>query len=106
MLIDSGEQYVYETTVFTRMLHFGIPNKDFKQYYTHVFMGHIALDAVIFPVNTPGFILDILTKKFLWEIEKDFEHGTGHGVGSALNVHEDHKVSVRTGKIHMFCKTE
>jgi len=51
-------------------------------------MRHIALYAVIFPVNTPGFILDILTRKFLWEIEKDFEHGTGHGVGSVLNVHE------------------
>jgi Xaa-Pro aminopeptidase len=88
ILIDSGGQYTYGTTDVTRTWHFGTPTEEFKDTYTRVLKGHIGLDSMIFPENIPGFVLDVFARKHLWESGKDYGHGTGHGVGAALNVHE------------------
>lgn len=88
ILIDSGGQYLYGTTDVTRTWHFGQATEEFREYYTRVLLGHIGLDTMIWPENTPGFVLDMMARKSLWEVQKDYGHGTGHGVGAALNVHE------------------
>jgi len=88
VLIDSGGQYVYGTTDVTRTWHFGQPTAEFKTFYTRVLKGNISVDRMLFPENTPGFVLDAFARKALWDIGKDYGHGTGHGVGAALNVHE------------------
>jgi Xaa-Pro aminopeptidase len=96
ILIDSGGQYTYGTTDVTRTWHFGTPTREFVDYYTRVLKGNIGLDSMIFPENTPGFVLDVFARKSLWEGGKDYGHGTGHGVGAALNVHEGpHSISPR-----------
>jgi Xaa-Pro aminopeptidase len=96
ILIDSGGQYTYGTTDVTRTWHMGTGTDEFKDVYTRVLKGHIGLDTSVFPENTPGFVLDILARKSLWEVGKDYGHGTGHGVGAALNVHEGpHGISPR-----------
>ena len=97
ILIDSGGQYEYGTTDVTRTWHFGdSPSEEFKEMYTRVLKGHIGVDTMIFPESTPGFVLDVFARKALWEIGKDYGHGTGHGVGAALNVHEGpHGISPR-----------
>jgi len=98
ILIDSGGQYEYGTTDVTRTWHFGEPTPEFVDYYTRVLKGHIGLDKMIFPENTPGFVLDVYARQALWQIGKDYGHGTGHGVGAALNVHEGpHSISPRWG---------
>ena len=89
ILIDSGGQYVYGTTDVTRTWSFQEhPDPIFVDYYTRVLKGNIGLDTMIFPENTPGLVLDVYARKHLWEIGSDYGHGTGHGVGAALNVHE------------------
>ncbi|GJP42339.1 hypothetical protein CLOM_g1914 [Closterium sp. NIES-68] len=88
LLLDSGAQYVDGTTDITRTVHFGTPSDYEKECYTRVLQGHIALDRAVFPVGTPGFVLDILARGPLWSMGLDYRHGTGHGVGAALNVHE------------------
>jgi len=96
ILIDSGGQYTYGTTDVTRTWHFGEPTPEFVDYYTRVLKGNIGLDSMVFPENTPGFVLDVFARKALWEAGKDYGHGTGHGVGAALNVHEGpHGISPR-----------
>lgn len=87
-LCDSGAQYFDGTTDTTRTLHFGEPTEMERKAYTLVLKGHIALDVAIFPKGTTGFALDTLARQFLWEEGLDYRHGTGHGVGSYLNVHE------------------
>ncbi|RKF64298.1 putative Xaa-Pro aminopeptidase P [Erysiphe neolycopersici] len=87
-LCDSGAQYLDGTTDTTRTLHFTQPTEMEKKAYTLVLKGNIALDTVIFPQKTTGFALDTLARQFLWEEGLDYRHGTGHGVGSYLNVHE------------------
>eukprot|EP00002_Diphylleia_rotans_P011822 TRINITY_DN2325_c0_g1_i8.p1 TRINITY_DN2325_c0_g1~~TRINITY_DN2325_c0_g1_i8.p1 ORF type:complete len:611 (+),score=103.09 TRINITY_DN2325_c0_g1_i8:69-1901(+) len=87
-LIDSGAQYLDGTTDVTRTLHFGAPTEHERKCFTHVLKGHIALDSVKFPPNETGVRLDILARTPLWSIGLDYEHGTGHGVGAFLNVHE------------------
>ena len=87
-LIDSGGQYVDGTTDVTRTFHTGDPTEWQKEMFTRVLKGHIALDSCHFPTGTPGCLLDTLARQYLWAIGKDFAHGTGHGVGAALNVHE------------------
>lgn len=87
-LIDSGGQYVDGTTDVTRTFHTGNPTEWQKEMFTRVLKGHIALDSCQFPRGTPGCLLDALARQYLWAIGKDFAHGTGHGVGAALNVHE------------------
>jgi len=88
ILIDSGGQYEYGTTDVTRTWHFGEATDEFKEAYTRVLKGNIGVDSMIWPENTPGFVLDVFARKSLWESGKDYGHGTGHGVGAALNVHE------------------
>lgn len=88
ILIDSGGQYLYGTTDVTRTWHFGTPTPAFVNWYTRVLKGNIGLDEMIFPENTPGFVLDVYARRWLWDGGKDYGHGTGHGVGAALNVHE------------------
>ena len=88
ILIDSGGQYEYGTTDVTRTWHFGEATPKFINAYTRVLKGNIGVDAMIFPENTPGFVLDVFARKALWEGGMDYGHGTGHGVGAALNVHE------------------
>ncbi|CAM6120396.1 unnamed protein product [Calypogeia fissa] len=87
-LLDSGAQYVDGTTDITRTVHFGVPTSREKECFTRVLQGHIAVDRAIFPEGTPGFVLDVLARASLWKIGLDYRHGTGHGVGAALNVHE------------------
>ena len=80
----------------TRTWHFGEPTAQFVDMYTRVLKGNIGVDTMTFPENTPGFVLDVFARKSLWEAGKDYGHGTGHGVGAALNVHEGpHSISPR-----------
>lgn len=87
-LIDSGGQYLDGTTDITRTLPIGRPNPEMKQRFTRVLKGHIALARVRFPKGTTGHQLDALARLSLWEAGLDYDHGTGHGVGSYLGVHE------------------
>ena len=87
-LCDSGAQYLDGTTDTTRTLHFGEPTAQEKEAYTLVLKGHIALEQAVFPRGTTGFALDVLARQHLWKYGLDYRHGTGHGVGSYLNVHE------------------
>ncbi|KAK0384781.1 hypothetical protein NLU13_7259 [Sarocladium strictum] len=87
-LCDSGGQYIDGTTDTTRTLHFGEPTDMEREAYTLVLKGHIALDRAIFPKGTTGFALDSMARQHLWMYGLDYRHGTGHGVGSYLNVHE------------------
>ncbi|KAJ9643056.1 hypothetical protein H2199_004578 [Coniosporium tulheliwenetii] len=87
-LCDSGAQYLDGTTDTTRTLHFGGPTEMERKAYTLVLKGNIALEKAKFPKGTSGFALDTLARQFLWAEGLDYRHGTGHGVGSYLNVHE------------------
>ncbi|KAI9689604.1 MAG: hypothetical protein M1822_010256 [Bathelium mastoideum] len=87
-LCDSGAQYLDGTTDTTRTLHFGQPSELERQSYTLVLKGNIALELAKFPKGTSGFALDALARQHLWAQGLDYRHGTGHGVGSFLNVHE------------------
>ena len=87
-LIDSGGQYLDGTTDITRTIAIGEPTPEQKGHFTRVLKGHIALATAIFPVGTIGQQLDVLARQFLWQIGLDYEHSTGHGIGSYLNVHE------------------
>ncbi|XP_050274149.1 aminopeptidase P2 [Quercus robur] len=99
-LLDSGAQYVDGTTDITRTVHFVEPTARQKECFTRVLQGHIALDQAVFPESTPGFVLDVFARSFLWKIGLDYRHGTGHGVGAALNVHEGpQSISFRYGNM-------
>jgi Xaa-Pro aminopeptidase len=87
-LVDSGAQYLDGTTDITRTLLVGEPTDEQKRAYTLVLKGHIALATVRFPKGTTGAHLDVLARQFLWANGLDYAHGTGHGVGSYLGVHE------------------
>jgi Xaa-Pro aminopeptidase len=87
-LVDSGGQYLTGTTDITRTVIIGEPSDDHKRMFTLVLKGHIALDQARFPVGTTGSQLDILARQFLWQEGFDYDHGTGHGVGCFLSVHE------------------
>lgn len=88
ILIDSGGQYREGTTDITRTLPLGEVSDDFKRDYTLVIQGHIRLAMARFPKGTRGNQLDVLARMALWNEAKEYHHGTGHGVGSFLNVHE------------------
>ncbi|GAB4848881.1 actin patch protein [Ancistrocladus abbreviatus] len=95
-LFDSGAQYLDGTTDITRTVHFGCPSAHEKASYTAVLKGHIALGNARFPNGTNGNVLDILARIPLWKDGLDYRHGTGHGIGSYLNVHEGpHQISFR-----------
>lgn len=87
-LIDSGAQYQDGTTDITRTLAVGEPTPAMRGHYTRVLKGHIAISRAVFPKGTSGAQIDALARLPLWEAGLDFDHGTGHGVGSFLSVHE------------------
>jgi Xaa-Pro aminopeptidase len=87
-LVDSGAQYIDGTTDVTRTISIGSPSPEMKDRFTRVLRGHIALAMAVFPQGTCGSQLDALARTPLWEIGLDYAHGTGHGVGSYLSVHE------------------
>jgi len=89
-LVDSGGQYKDGTTDITRTVWIGpdAPPAEVKDRFTRVLQGHIALDMQTFPTGTPGSALDVLARQHLWMAGVDYPHGTGHGVGSFLGVHE------------------
>ncbi len=87
-LVDSGGQYEDGTTDITRTLAVGTPTALMRKNFTLVLKGHIAIARAIFPDGTSGAQLDTLARQFLWRDGLDFDHGTGHGVGSYLSVHE------------------
>ncbi|KAI0646026.1 Creatinase/aminopeptidase [Trametes meyenii] len=87
-LNDSGGQYRDGTCDTTRTVHFGRPTPEQCEAFTRVLQGHIAIDTAIFPEGTTGAKLDVLARKALWQDGLNYMHGTGHGVGSFLNVHE------------------
>jgi Xaa-Pro aminopeptidase len=87
-LIDSGAQYPDGTTDVTRTVMVGTPTAEMKDRFTRVLKGHIALATARFPEGTIGMQLDSFARRPLWEVGLDYDHGTGHGVGSYLSVHE------------------
>ncbi|KAI5307765.1 hypothetical protein KEM55_007487 [Ascosphaera atra] len=87
-LCDSGAQYLDGTTDVTRTWHFGEPTEKERYAFTLVLKGVIGLDTAVFPKGTTGYALDVLARQALWKSGLDYMHGTGHGVGSYLNVHE------------------
>ncbi len=87
-LVDSGGQYPGGTTDVTRTVAIGQPQPEMCQRFTQVLKGHIAIATARFPRGTPGGQLDILARMPLWQAGVTYDHGTGHGVGSYLNVHE------------------
>lgn len=95
-LLDSGGQYVDGTTDVTRTMHHGTPTAYQRGCFTRVLQGHIALASAVFPPGTTGLMLDALARLPLWRAGLDYRHGTGHGVGAALNVHEGpHSIAPR-----------
>jgi Xaa-Pro aminopeptidase len=87
-LVDSGAQYLDGTTDVTRTVAIGTPSPEMRDRFTRVLKGHIALALCRFPKGTTGSQLDALARRALWDIGLDYDHGTGHGVGSYLAVHE------------------
>ena len=87
-LVDSGAQYEDGTTDITRTVVIGTPTDEMRDRFTRVLKGHIAIATAVFPENTSGAQLDPLARTALWQAGLDFDHGTGHGVGSYLSVHE------------------
>jgi Xaa-Pro aminopeptidase len=87
-LVDSGGQYVDGTTDITRTIPIGEPTAEMRDRFTRVLQGHIAIATAVFPKGTRGTQLDSFARRPLWEAGLDYAHGTGHGVGSFLAVHE------------------
>ncbi|WP_231712410.1 aminopeptidase P family protein [Vineibacter terrae] len=93
-LVDSGAQYRDGTTDITRTVAIGTPTPQMREHFTRVLKGHIALAMARFPVGTTGSQLDALARYHLWQVGLDYDHGTGHGVGAYLSVHEGpHRIS-------------
>jgi len=88
LLVDSGAQYLDGTTDVTRTVAIGTPSQEMRERFTLVLRGHLALARIRFPAGTTGSALDVLARAPLWARGLDFDHGTGHGVGSYLGVHE------------------
>ena len=105
-LCDSGGQYKYGTTDVTRTICFTKPKKNIMNIFTRVLKGHIAVVNSNLNIHTNGKLIDLKARKFLKEINLDYEHGTGHGVGFFSNVHEGpqaiskfNKIKIREGMI-------
>ena len=88
LLVDSGGQYKDGTTDITRTVAVGKLSKQMKEDYTNVLKGHIGIATAVYPEGTRGSQLDILARKALWDNYQTYWHGTGHGIGHFLNVHE------------------
>ncbi len=100
-LIDSGGQYLNGTTDVTRTVVVGNPTNEQITHYTIVLKAHIAVASVIFPSGTTGGELDILARTHLWKFGMDYMHGTGHGVGSYLSVHEGPQAISKGNKVKL-----
>jgi len=87
-LVDSGGQYRDGTTDITRTVPIGEPTDEMRDRFTRVLKGHIAIASAVFPRGTRGSQLDSFARQYLWQAGLDYAHGTGHGVGSFLGVHE------------------
>ena len=87
-LVDSGGQYEDGTTDITRTVAVGQPSAEMRERFTRVLKGHIAIARAVFPDGTTGAQIDSFARQYLWAAGLDFDHGTGHGVGSYLSVHE------------------
>ncbi len=98
-LVDSGGQYLYGTTDVTRTLSLGVQNHKIKEIYTRVLKGHIAVASFKLNKNTCGDTIDQSARKFLNDINLDYPHGTGHGVGYFSNVHEGPQAISKGNKI-------
>lgn len=97
LLLDSGGQYNGATTDITRTIPIGSVPQEYKKYYTAVLRGHLQLGMIKFPLKShiTGAHLDVLARRHLWSMGLDYNHGTGHGVGAFLNVHEGpHSISL------------
>lgn len=99
LLIDSGAQYVDGTTDVTRTVAIGTPSAEMRDRFTRVLKGHIAIAHAVFPKGTTGAQIDAFARRSLWEAGLDFDHGTGHGVGAFLSVHEGPQRIAKTGTI-------
>ena len=88
LLVDSGAQYLDGTTDITRTIALGTPTAEERKDFTLVMKGHIAMAKMIFPEGTNGAQIDVIARQFLWKNGLSYLHGTGHGVGHFLNVHE------------------
>ncbi|WP_343289278.1 aminopeptidase P family protein [Wolbachia endosymbiont of Encarsia formosa] len=100
-LIDSGGQYLDGTTDVTRTIAIGSPTNEQRAHYTIVLKAHIAIASAVFPSGTTGGELDILARIHLWKFGMDYMHGTGHGVGSYLSVHEGPQAISRGNKVEL-----
>lgn len=98
-LVDSGAQYLDGTTDVTRTVAIGKPTREMQERFTLVLKGHIAIAMVRFPKGTRGIDLDPFARRALWEAGLDFDHGTGHGVGSYLSVHEGPQSISKAGMV-------
>ncbi|WP_269580915.1 aminopeptidase P family protein [Roseibium sp. Sym1] len=98
-LIDSGAQYEDGTTDITRTIAVGEVSAEMKRHFTLVLKGHIAISIAKFPAGTTGAQLDTLARIDLWKAGLDFDHGTGHGVGAYLSVHEGPQRIAKTGTV-------
>ncbi|NWQ71052.1 XPP2 aminopeptidase, partial [Neopipo cinnamomea] len=87
-LFDTGGQYLDGTTDITRTVHWGQPTPLQKEAYTRVLMGNIDLSRLVFPSNTAGETVESFARRALWDVGFNYGHGTGHGIGNFLSVHE------------------
>ncbi len=100
LLVDSGAQYLDGTTDVTRTIAIGEPSAEMRNRFTLVLKGHLALARVRFPAGTTGSALDVLARAALWSAGLDYDHGTGHGVGSYLGVHEGpHRIAKQPNSV-------
>lgn len=100
-LVDSGAQYADGTTDVTRTIAVGRPTAAMRTHFTLVLKGHIAIATAIFPEGSRGVELDPLARHALWQNGLDYDHGTGHGVGSYLSVHEGPQSISRRGEVQL-----
>ena len=98
-LVDSGAQYEDGTTDITRTVIVGEPTPEMKDRFTRVLKGHIAIATIVFPKGTSGAQINSFARKALWDAGLDFDHGTGHGIGSYLSVHEGPQRIAKTGAV-------
>ena len=98
-LIDSGAQYPDGTTDITRTVAVGAPSAAMRDRFTRVLKGHVAIARMVFPIGTTGAQIDAFARAPLWQAGLEFDHGTGHGVGSFLSVHEGPQRIAKTGTV-------
>jgi Xaa-Pro aminopeptidase len=99
LLVDSGAQYQDGTTDITRTLPIGTPSQEMRQAFTRVLRGMIAISQLRFPEGLAGRDIDAIARAPLWAAGQDYDHGTGHGVGSFLSVHEGPQRLSRAGDV-------